>query len=116
MNNNEHVSHGNKPSRLFKRHKNVIRNLVAKNPVSDESDGEVAKGDDNVGDDDTLPHRTLGGLLRRGRDGGLDFEDHIVAGVRKSDVPKGCEEPERLPSRGVALGAVGYVGLYPLAY
>jgi len=97
MDNDEHVSHGDKPSRLLKRQKNVIGNLVAKNPVSDQGDGEVAKSDDNVGNDDTLPHWTLGGLLRGGRDGGLDFENHIVASVGKSHVPKGCEEPECLP-------------------
>lgn len=115
MNNNENVGHSYKPTRFLKGNKDVISNSVTKNIVTNKGNGEVAQGDDDVGDDDTLPHRSLRRLLRGGRDGCLNFEHNIVACVCESHIAESIEEPECLPYVAVVPTCVGNMWLYTLA-
>ena len=72
MDNDESISGNDKPHRLLETNKNVILNGVAKHQVSNPSDREVTKGDNN-GKYNTLPHRALRWPLGRLRDRCLDF-------------------------------------------
>ena len=74
MDDDHHVGCGDEPPRPVQGDEDVLIDVVAEGPVADERDGEVAGGDDDVGDDDALPHGLLGRLPRRGRDGGLDLK------------------------------------------
>lgn len=94
MDDDHHVSGGNEPPGLLQCDENVVSNAVAEGPVADQCDGEVANGNDDVGNEDALPHRFLGWLLRRGGDGGLDLQDDVVAGVSERYVSQSSEEAE----------------------
>jgi hypothetical protein len=107
----EDVGHGDEPAGLLEGDEDVVVDGVAEDVVADEGDGEVADGDDEVGEDDALPHGLLGGLVRGGRDGGLDLQHHVVAGVGERDVAQRAEEVERLPRRRRRRLAVVHVRL-----
>jgi len=87
MDDDKHVGEGNEPLRLGERHEDVLIDTTAKGPVPNECDGEVADRDNDVGDEGTLPHGLLRWLLRRGRDGSLDLQHHVVPRIRERDVP-----------------------------
>ena len=111
MDDDEDVGHGDEPAWLLEGDEDVVVDGVAEDVVADEGDGEVADGDDDVGEDDALPHGLLGGLLRRRRDGGLDLQHHVVAGVGEGHVAQRAEEVERLPRRRRRRLAVVHVRL-----
>jgi len=112
----EDVGHGDEPAWLLKCDEDVVVDGVAEDVVADERDGEVADGDDDVGEDDALPHGLLGRLVGRGRDGGLDVQHHVVARVRERHIPQRAQEVERLPRRHRRLLAVVHVCVPPLVH
>ena len=101
-----HVGGGDEPARPVEGDEDVLVDVFAEGPVADERDGQVARGDDDVGDDDALPHGLLGRLPRRRRDGRLDLQHHVVPGVRERHVPQRTQEAEHLPRRGRRAQAV----------
>jgi hypothetical protein len=101
-----HVGGGDEPPWPVQGDEDVLIDAVAEGLVADERDGEVAGGDDDVGDDDALPHGLLGQLPRRGRDGGLDLQHHVVPGVRERHLAQRAQEAEHLPRRGRGAQAV----------
>jgi hypothetical protein len=114
MNNDHHVGEGDEPLGFAEADEDVVVDLVAEGPVADERGREVARGDDGVGDDGALPHGLLGRPLRRGRDGGLDLQHHVVPRVRERHVPQRAEEAEHLPRRRRRAQAVVHVRRPPL--
>jgi hypothetical protein len=91
-----HVGERDEPPGPAERDEDVVLDAVAERPVADERDGEVAERDDDVGDDDALPHGLLGRLLGSRRDGGLDLQHHVVPRVRERHVAQRAEEAEHL--------------------
>lgn len=73
MDDDEHVSGCNEPGRLLEREKNVVFDRVTEHPIADDGNGEVAEGDDDVGNNDASPHGAFGWLVRSGRDCGLNL-------------------------------------------
>lgn len=116
MDDDHHVCERDEPFGPGERDEDVVVDVVAERPVSDERHGEVAERDDDVGDDDALPHRLLGRLLRRRRDGRLDLQHHVVPRVRERDVAQRAEEAEHLPRRRRGAQVVVDVGHLPLVH
>lgn len=88
--NDKHVSSGDKPARFLKRDKDVIVNSISECPITDECHREVAYCHNNISYNNTAPHGLLGRLLWCGRDGGLDLQHDIVTRICK------CHRPERV--------------------
>jgi len=99
MDDDHEVGGGDEPPRLVEGDEHVGVHGAAEGVVPAEGDGEVAERDDGVGHDDAAPHGLLGRLLRRGRDGGLDFQHHVVRRVRERHGAQRAEHAERLPGR-----------------
>jgi hypothetical protein len=110
----EDVGGGDEPAWLLEGDEDVVVDGVAEDVVADERHGEVADGNDEVGEDDALPHGLLGRLVWRGRDGGLDLQHHVVPRVRERHVPERAQEVERLPRRRRRLHAVVHGRVPPL--
>nr|GMD30151.1 hypothetical protein CK203_077047 [Ipomoea batatas] len=91
---NKHVSSSDEPSGFLEGNEDVILNRVSKHPVSDDGHRKVAQKNDGVGHPNSLHHGFVGRLLRRGRDGGLNLQHHVVAGVGERHVSQGAEELE----------------------
>nr|GMD33568.1 hypothetical protein CK203_077047 [Ipomoea batatas] len=91
---NKHVSSSDEPSGFLEGNEDVILNRVSKHPVSDDGHRKVAQKHDGVGHPNSLHHGFVGRLLRRGRDGGLNLQHHVVAGVGERHVSQGAEELE----------------------
>nr|GMD38537.1 hypothetical protein CK203_077047 [Ipomoea batatas] len=97
---NKHVSSSDEPSRFLEGNEDVILNRVSKHPVSDDGHRKVAQKNDGVGHPNSLHHGFVGRLLRRGRDGGLNLQHHVVAGVGERHVSQRAEELEHSSYRG----------------
>lgn len=88
MNNNEDVGNSDEPPGMLQTDEDVVGDRVAEDVISQKGDREVADEDSDVGPDHSLPHGTLGRLVRRRRDGGLDLQSDAVSGVCKRYVPQ----------------------------
>nr|GLL29757.1 exocyst complex component EXO70B1-like isoform X2 [Ipomoea trifida] len=77
------VSSCNEPKRLLQSDQNIIVHLVPEGPVPHQGHRKVAYGVDKIRPQRPLPHGNLGGLLRGGWNGGLNFKNHRVSRVRK---------------------------------
>ena len=114
MDDDHHVGDGDEPPWFLEGDEDVVMDFFAERPVPDERGREVARRDDDVGDDDALPHGLLGRLVRRRRDGGLDLQHHVVPRVRERHVPERPEEAEHLPRRRRRPQVVVHVRRLPL--
>jgi hypothetical protein len=94
------VGRRDEPPRLLQADEHVGVHRVTEGVVAGEGDGEVAERDDGVGHHHPAPHGLLGRLLRGGRDGGLDLQHHVVAGVGERDGAQRVEHAEHLARRG----------------
>nr|GMC59326.1 hypothetical protein C2845_PM13G01850 [Ipomoea batatas] len=88
MNYNKHVGHSNEPHRLFQGDENVAFHRIAKHPVADKGNREVAQRHHNVSNNHSPPHRNLGRLLRRRRDSSLNLQHNIVTCIRECHTPQ----------------------------
>lgn len=94
VNDHHQVSSSNEPRRPLQRHQNIVGNVLSEGPVADEGHREVADCIDEIGEHGPFPHRPSRRLLRRGWDGGLDFQGHRVPSVCKGDLPQCVEHSE----------------------
>lgn len=73
MDHDHHVGEGNQPLWFAEGYEDVIIDLVAKGPVADERNREIADCNHNISNNNSLPHGFLRWRLWRGWDGGLDL-------------------------------------------
>lgn len=86
MNQNKHVSCSNQPPWTLQCHEDVIINCIAESPVSNQSNREVADGNYNISNNNTLPHGYFWRFLRCRRNGCLYLQDNIVPCKGKSNI------------------------------
>ena len=113
MDDDHHVGRGDEPGRPLQRDEDVVADVAPEGPVSEERDGEVAGGGDEVRGDGALPHGRPGRLGGRRRDGGLDLQHHAVPRVRERHLPQRAEHPERRVRRRAGLVRVAHPGHRP---
>lgn len=111
---NHDVGSSNEPSGLVQSDEDVVVNGVAEHVVSRNGDGKIAEGDSHVCHNHSLPHGTLGRLLRRRRYRGLDLQNDVVSCVRKRYVSQRREEVEYPVGRAFGLKPVVYVSYLPV--
>uniref|UniRef100_A0A7C8ZZI8 Uncharacterized protein n=1 Tax=Opuntia streptacantha TaxID=393608 RepID=A0A7C8ZZI8_OPUST len=56
MDNDKEIGQENKPNRLLKRDEDIVVDIVAKNPIPNEGNREIAQGNHNVGNYNPFPH------------------------------------------------------------
>ena len=94
MDDNKQVGCYYKPTGFLQCDKDTVSNAVPKHPVSNQSNREVAQGNNNIRKNHSFPHRSLGRLLRCGRNCCLDLQHHIVTSIGKCYIPQGAKEVE----------------------
>lgn len=87
---------------------------VAKDPIANEGDGEVAEGHHKVRHNHAFPHGLRGGPLWGRRDRGLNLQHHIVSGKRERHISQRREEVEDGACGGRGSVAVAHVRERPL--
>lgn len=115
MNNNKEVSHYNKPCWFFQGKEDVIFNFIAKHPISNECNREVAQCNDYIGNNNSSPHRPLGWLLGCRWDCCLDLQDNIVPGICKSHITQGTKEVKDCPCCSLSFVSIRHIWLNTLA-
>ena len=100
MDDNKQVGCCYKPAGFLQCDKDIVSNAVPKHPVSNQSDREVAQGNNNISKNHSFPHGSLGRLLRSGGNCCLDLQHHIVTSIGKCYVTQGAKEVEDSSSCG----------------
>ena len=111
MDDNKHVGCCYKPTWFLQCDEDIISNAVPKHSVSNQSNREVAQGNNNISKNHPFPHGSLGRLPRGGRNCCMDLQHHIVTSIGKCYITQGAKEGEDSSSCGQSCVCILHIWL-----